>query len=272
MAALILIRGAGDLASGVALRLYRCGLRVILTELPQPRLVRRLAAFGEAVYRGQFSLEGVNARAVNDPTDTLTILMTLSKGLVPVLVDPSGESISALHPTVVVDARMLKESVPLDPRIVPLLLGLGPGFEAGINCHAAIETNRGHYLGRVIWQGKPQLNTGVPDAVGERRAERVLQAPAEGIFRPLVEIGDHVEAGQTVAEVEGMPIQAVFPGVLRGILHADLPVQPGWKVGDVDPRDEPRYCSLVSDKSLAVGGGVLEAILSRAELRRRLWE
>lgn len=268
---IVLIRGGGDLASGVAYRLYRAGLRVVITELPQPLAVRRLACFSEAVYVGEWTVEGITARKVSDPEDALRVLQVLAKGQIPVLVDPEGISIRALHPHVVVDARMTKQRVPLIREPIKLIIGLGPGFSAGENCHAVIETNRGHMLGRVIWKGSPESDTGIPDSILERRAERVLRSPAEGILQTYVEIGDHLEEGQLIAEVAGKQVLAPFKGVLRGLLRTGMPVTPGLKIGDVDPRDDPRYCTLISDKSLAVGGGVLEAILSRPELRPHLW-
>jgi len=268
---LVIIRGGGDLASGVALRLHRAGLRVVMTELAQPLAVRRRVCFSDAVYSGECNVEGVIARRVTDPTDTLRVLQVLSKGHIAVLVDPEGESIQQLHPHVVVDARMIKQRVPLIPTLVKLIIGLGPGFDAGENCHAVVETNRGHMLGRVIWQGPPEPDTGLPDAVSTHRAERVLRAPVDGLLETHAEICDHLEEGQLVAEVAGQPVLAPFKSVLRGLLYPGLQVTGGLKIGDVDPRDDARFCTLVSDKSLAVGGGVMEAILSRPELRPQLW-
>jgi xanthine dehydrogenase accessory factor len=268
---IVLIRGGGDLSSGVALRLHRAGLRVVITELAQPLAVRRLVCFGEAVYAGECSVEEVTARRVTDPTDTLRVLQVLSKGHIAVLIDPQGEAIRHLHPHVVVDGRMTKHPAPLIPERVQLIIGLGPGFVAGENCHAVVETNRGHMLGRVIWQGPPEPDTGEPDAVANRRAERVLRAPADGELVAHADICDHLEEGQLVAEVAGQPVHAPFKGVLRGLLHPGVMVARGLKIGDVDPRNDHRFCTLVSDKSLAIGGGVLEAILSRPELRPQLW-
>ena len=272
MSTLILILGAGDLASGVALRLHRAGLKVVMTELPQPLAVRRLVCFSEAVYTGEATVEGVSAKRVKDPTDNLRVLMVLTKGSIPLLVDPQAESVKAIHPTVVVDARMTKKRAELISTPIQLIIGLGPGFVPGENCHAAIETSRGHMLGRVYWQGAPQEDTGVPDEVSQHRAERVLRAPAGGLLETHAEICDHLYEGQLVAEVAGQQVLAPFAGTLRGLLRPGVEVQPGLKIGDVDPRDDPLYCTLVSDKSLAVGGGVLEAILSRAELRPHLWK
>jgi xanthine dehydrogenase accessory factor len=268
---IVLIRGGGDLASGVALRLYKAGIRVVVTEVPQPLAVRRLVSFSEAVYAGESSVEGVTARRVTDPSDTLRVLQVLSKGHIPVLIDPEGLSIKHLHPHVVVDARMTKQRAPLIESAVKLIIGLGPGFVAGENCHVVVETNRGHMLGRVIWKGAPEPDTGEPDAVASHRNDRVLRAPTEGELVTHAEICDHLEPGQLVAEVDGQPVQAPFKGVLRGLLHPGVHVTPGLKVGDIDPRDDSRFCTLVSDKSLAIAGGVMEAILSRTELRPHLW-
>ena len=268
---IVLIRGGGDLASGVALRLHRAGLRVVVTELAQPLAVRRLVSFCEAIYAGQFAVEGVVGRRVADASDTLRILQVFAKGQIPVLVDPQADSIKSLHPTVVVDARMMKRTADLIPTPVSLIVGLGPGFVVGENCHAVVETLRGHTLGRVYWQGSAAADTGVPDPVREQSAQRVLRAPVDGILVGRVDIGEHVEAGQPVAEVAGQPVIAPFTGVLRGLLHPGLTVRAGLKIGDVDPRDDPGFCTLVSDKALAVAGGVLEAILSRTELRSNLW-
>ncbi len=269
---IVLIRGGGDLASGVALRLHRAGFRVAISELEKPFAIRRTVSFAEAIYRGDITIEGVSGKRLTDPSDSLRILQVFAKGIIPVMVDPQGDAIQFLHPTVVVDARMLKKYVELDQRRVNLLIGLGPGFEAAKNCHAVIETKRGHYLGRVYWQGTAESDTGIPESMGHYQAERVLRAPADGIIEPLAQIGDHLEAEQAVVTVGGQTVVAPFKGVLRGLLYEGLEVQKGMKIGDVDPRDDPVFCTLVSDKSLAIGGGVLEAILSKAELRPYLWK
>jgi xanthine dehydrogenase accessory factor len=271
MSVLVLILGAGDLASGVALRLYRAGLRVVMTELPQPLSVRRLVSFAEAVYTGEVSIEGVSARRVTDPSDTLRILRILSQSQVPVLVDPEASSVTTLHPAIVVDARMNKLPIQTGKYSAGLVIGLGPGFIAGENCHAVVETNRGHFLGRVLWQGQAEPDTGVPDTVMGKGRERVLRAPADGILTARVDIGDLVKAGSVIANVEGRQVIAPFDGVLRGLIHPGLAVKEGMKIGDLDPRGDQRLCILASDKSLAVGGGVLEAILARRDLRPQLW-
>ena len=263
MPALILIRGGGDLASGVALRLHRAGLKVLISELPQPLAVRRTVSFAEAVYAGQVTIEGVIARLV----EREQIGNTLEAGEIPVLVDPDAAILTSLDISVVIDGRLTKH--PPEPLPVPVTLhiGLGPGFRAGRDCHAVIETRRSHTLGRVYWEGSVQPDSGQP----EGDPHRVLRAPANGIFASRVQIGEHVEAGQVVAEVAGEPITVPFPGVLRGLIHPGLHVTAGLKVGDVDPRDDPAMCKLVSDKALAIGGGVLEALLAKPETRENLW-
>lgn len=269
---IILIRGGGDLASGVAFRLYRSGLQVIVTELPEPLAVRRLVSFAEAIYSGRVEVEGVIGRRVSATVDKKPIYQTLANREIPVIVDPELEAGYALRPSVIVDARMTKRYVNMLSNAECLIIGLGPGFIAGENCHAVIETNRGHRLGRVIWQGPAQADTGIPESVESHRSERVLRAPVSGRLSVYAEIGDLLEEGQPVADVAGATILAPLNGVLRGILHPGLLVEAGLKIGDIDPRADPQYCSMVSDKSLAIGGGVLEAILSRPELRAKLWE
>jgi xanthine dehydrogenase accessory factor len=267
MSSIMLVRGGGDLATGVVFRLIHAGLRVAVAELPQPLAVRRTVAFAEAVYSGEITIEDLTGHLVSDPTDSFRILSVLSKQQVPVLVDPDCVSARTLHASVIVDGRMTKHPPEPIGYIPQLYIGLGPAFVAGENCQVAVETRRGHTLGRVYWRGSPDPDTGQPE--GDPR--RVLRAPADGELVAHAEIGQHVEAGQTIAEVSGQMVTAPFAGVLRGLLHPGLTVTRGLKLGDVDPRDDPRFCQLVSDKALAIGGGVLEAILSRPELRGNLW-
>lgn len=265
----ILIRGGGDLASGVALRLFRSGLLPVITEISHPLAVRRLVSFAEAIYRGEIRIEGVSGKRASRPDEAIQIL---ASGCIPVLVDPEAEIRHTLRPLVIVDARMTKRPPDLGLEAARLVIGLGPGFVAGENCHAVVETNRGHRLGRVIWQGPAEADTGLPEAVGEFQKERVLRAPADGVLKTHAEIGDILEPGEEIARVDSQIVKAPFRGVLRGLLHPGLQVRAGLKIGDLDPRADPRYCTLVSDKSLAIGGGVLEAILSRADLRPYLWD
>lgn len=266
--ALVLLRGGGDLASGIALRLHRAGIKVAITELPQPLAVRRAVSFGEAVYEGVHTVEGVTARRV-EPSQ---IAGMLDSDEIPVLVDPNVEILTwDRRPSTilaVIDARLTKQPPSPLPTQVSLHIGLGPGFHAGVNCHAVIETRRSHTLGRVYWQGIPQPDSGQPE--GDPR--RVLRAPADGWLRARAKIGDHLEEGQVVAVVdEQYQITSPLQGVLRGLIRAGIHVTNGLKIGDVDPRDEPSACYLVSDKALAIGGAALEAILTRVDIRSRLW-
>lgn len=263
----VLIRGGGDLGSGIAWRLHRAGIRVLVSEIAQPLAVRRAVAFAEAVYAGKITVEGVTG----ERTAAAAVSEVWARGNIPVVIDPDLRETARLQPRVLVDARLTKRRADYPLDAFPLIIGLGPGFEAGVNCHAVIETNRGHTLGRVYWQGTALPDTGLPERVLQYQAERVLRAPADGLLEVFGEIGQHFDAGETIAAVNGQPVTAPFAGVLRGIVHPGLPVTRGLKIGDLDPRDDPRYCFLISDKSLALGGAVLEALLTRPEIRRSLW-
>ena len=261
---LVLVRGGGDLASGAILRLHRAGLNVVVSELPQPLAVRRAVSFAEAVYEGRHIVEGTEARLVERDQ----IPRVLEAGEVPVLIDPDADVLTHLPFPVVVDARLAKQPPAPLPVEIPLYVGLGPGFNAGENCHAVVETRRGHTLGRVHWQGPAQADSGQP----EGDPHRVLRAPSEGTLTGRIRIGEHVEAGDEIALIGGRtPVTSPLSGVLRGILHDGLHVTRGLKIGDVDPRDDPSACFLVSDKALAIGGGVLEAILTTVDIRKKLF-
>jgi xanthine dehydrogenase accessory factor len=270
MPAPILVRGGGDLASGVVLRLHRAGLKVLVTELPQPLAVRRAVSFAEAVYEGQIAVEGVTGRLM----EREQVRAALEAGDIPVSVDPDASILTDFPIPIVIDARLTKQPPSPLPVDVPLHIGLGPGFHAGRNCHAVIETRRSHTLGRVFWSGTPQPDSGQPE--GDPR--RVLRAPADGILVGYAKIGDFLEENTLIAEVQSKivirksKIVSPFRGVLRGLLHPGLQVTAGLKIGDVDPRNNREACFLVSDKALAIGGGVLEAILSREEIRANLWD
>jgi len=265
----VLIRGGGDLATGVALRLHRASIKVLITELPQPLAVRRMVSFAEAVYEGHHTVEGVKSKLIEanqlsawDDTDTI-----------PVLVDPGLDILSSHVFPVIVDARLIKQPPTPLPTRVPLHIGLGPGFYAGRDCHAVIETRRSHTLGRVHWDGTTQPDSGEPE--GDPR--RVLRAPNTGIIISHARIGDYLFEGQLIAEIqlqiENQKIKVVSPfkGVLRGLIRDGIHVTKGLKVGDVDPRNDEKACYLVSDKALAIGGGVLEAVLAKEEIRKILY-
>ncbi|NLL17720.1 MAG: EF2563 family selenium-dependent molybdenum hydroxylase system protein [Clostridia bacterium] len=261
---LVLIKGAGDVASGVALRIWRSGFDVIMTEIPEPTVIRRTVAFAEAVYQGIVEVEGVTARLAKDASEAMALL---KEGVIPVLVDPEANCRLELAPQVIVDATLAKRNLGTFRGQAPLVIGCGPGFTAGEEVDLVVETKRGHYLGRVLTEGSAAPNTGIPGSVEGYAEERVLRATADGLFTGLKEIGDYVNKGQAVAKAGEEPICAEISGVLRGILRSGLQVHKGMKVGDIDPRGEIQYCYTVSDKALAVGGGVLEGILRHQAMR-----
>jgi len=239
----------------------------VVTEIERPLAVRRLVALAEVVYAGEVEIEDLRGRRVSDAAEARR---ALEAGVIPVLVDPSAGSRRELQPMAVVDARMTKAASDLGIDAAPLVIGLGPGFEAGVNCHAVVETNRGHRMGRVIWSGMAEPDTQVPDPVAGQDLDRVLRAPAVGTFKSRAKLADSVKRGDLLAVVGNAELLAPFDGVLRGLLHDGVEVKAGLKVGDLDPRNDPELCRLISDKALAVGGGVLEALLARPEIRRRL--
>ena len=265
----LLIRGGGDLATGVALRLHRAGIRVAITELAQPLAVRRTVSFSEAVYDLTHSVEGVKARLIG--AEQFTAWSEAEEDEIPVMIDPEANILSSFSFPVVVDARLTKQPPTPLPVEIPLHIGLGPGFTAGRDCHAVIETRRSHTLGRVHWTGTTQLDSGQPE--GDPR--RVLRAPGAGMLVGLKRIGEHCEEGEVIASIEAdantdAQVRSPFKGVLRGLIRPGLTVLQGMKIGDVDARDDASACYLVSDKSLAIGGGVLEAVLSHREIRKLL--
>ncbi len=254
----VLVRGGGDLGTGSAHRLHRAGFQVVVSELPEPTVIRRTVAFASAVFEGSVEVEGLLAKLAHDVTEARLLL---HRDIVPVVVDPAGDTVAILQPDVLVDARMAKRNLGTSLADAAIVVGLGPGFCAGQDVHAVVETNRGHDLGRVILHGSAQPDTHVPGLVQGHGRGRVLWAPSAGPFRGLLHIGCDVEAGQVVAMVGKHPVESSISGVLRGILHDDLWVHEGQKVGDVDPRSVVEHCFTISDKARAVGGAVLEALL-----------
>ena len=268
---IVLIRGGGDLASGVALRLHRVGMKVLITELEQPLVIRRSVSFAEAVYSKVTQVEEVAGSLVESNSE---IESAWDRGEVPVKIDPECEIISELNKadlkaSIMVDARMTKKPPYLELGSTPFMVGLGPGFTVGENCDAVIETNRGHYLGRVYWLGSAQADTGMPEGFGAQYKDRVLRSPSDGVLYSEREICERLEAGDLIGVVNGQEIRAPINGILRGLLHSGLYVTKGYKIGDLDPRNDPAYCRFVSDKALAIAGGVLEAILSRDSVQQK---
>ena len=260
---LVLIKGAGDLASGIALRLSHAGFDTIaMTEIATPLAVRRTVAFSQAVYDGKTRVEDLSAVLVKDDAEMHS---AFARREIAVCVDPQAAIVRRLQPGAVIDAIMAKRNTGTAINDAPVVIGVGPGLSAGIDCHAVIETMRGHTLGRVITEGSALPNTGIPGEIGGRTVERLLRSGADGVFEPLAAIGDTVKKGDLVAWVKGadgaVPLRAEIDGIVRGILPAGINVTTGMKAGDVDPRCERSHCFTVSDKALAIAGGVLEALL-----------
>lgn len=260
---LTIIRGGGDLGTGVVYRLHKAGFPVLVLELPQPLVVRRQVSLATAVSEGEIQIEDISGRRVSDLAEARE---TINQGIIPVLVSPDLSPVG--DSTAVIDARLAKRNI--DTRIdqAPLVVGLGPGFVAGRDCHAVIETMRGHTLGRVIWQGSAIPNTGTPGIVAGKGAERVLRAPQDGFIEWQVVIGDQVIPDQVLGFVNGAPVKAPFSGVVRGLIAPHTAVTNGLKIGDVDPRANRDACFTISDKALAIGGGVLEALLTHLNSTR----
>ena len=254
----ILIKGAGDLATGVAWELFREGHRIIMTEIAVPLTVRRQVAYSRAVYERRAEVEGVTGVLAGSAEEAIALS---EQGVISVLVDPEARVREIWQPEVVIDAIMAKKNIGTTLTDAPLVLALGPGFSAGTDCHAVIETMRGHTLGRVIREGEPIPNTNIPGLIGGFTGERVLRAPDDGSFHQLLDIGAMVRAGDVAGEVNGKPMICTISGVIRGMLADGTPVFKGMKSGDVDPRGEISYCQTASDKAIAIGGGVLQAIL-----------
>jgi xanthine dehydrogenase accessory factor len=255
----VALKGAGEMVSAVAWRLHVSHVRrIFMLELPQPLAVRRQVSFSEAVYQGIQRVEGVTAvRAYN----TADFEPLWKAGLVPVLVDETWTSVRRRRPDVIVDGILAKRNLGTHIDDAPLVIGLGPGFTAGVDAHAVVSTGRGHNLGRVITYGCDEPNTGVPDLIGGYGIERVLRAPCDGVIRPACRIGDRVAAGDLVATVADIPVRTLIAGVVRGLLRSGVRVTCRTKIGDVDPRSDAVYCSAISDKARAIAGGVLEALL-----------
>lgn len=259
---LIVLRGGGDLGTGVAYRLHRSGFPLIVLELPNPLVVRRRVALATAVAEGEVFIEELHGRLVKTAADAEQLA---HEGVIPVLIAPDlGPVAASLSKPVcaVVDARLAKRNIDTDIGQAPLVIGLGPGFYAGEDCHAVIETKRGHTLGRVIWEGPALPNSGTPGVIGGRGAERVLRAPSQGQVAWELNIGESVKQNQLVGSVAGEPVLAPFDGVVRGLIAPGTAVTRGMKIGDVDGRADNSACFTISDKALSIGGGVLEALLS----------
>jgi xanthine dehydrogenase accessory factor len=256
----VAVRGGGDIGTGVAHRLFRCGFKVIVFEASQPTVIRRKVSFAQAVYSGRIEVEGTTAVLIPAPEKAKDIWQDKC---IPVLVDPDLSSLKTLQPQILVEATLSKKNTCMSLNLAPLTVALGPGFTAGKDVDIVIETIRGHNLGRIIEKGTAAANTGIPEPVLGYTEKRVLRAPCDGVVKNGLSIGDTVSKGDTVCLIGNKPVTSEVSGVLRGCIMNGLRVKKGAKVGDVDPREIAEYCFTISDKARAIGGSVLEAILNR---------
>ncbi|MDD5285130.1 MAG: selenium-dependent molybdenum cofactor biosynthesis protein YqeB [Desulfuromonadaceae bacterium] len=257
----ILIRGGGEMATGVAVRLYRSNFRrILMLETASPLAVRRRVSFCEAIIEESMTVEGIEAVRVADEHE---IQAAWDAGRIALRVDPTAESVKSSRPDVLIDAILAKRNLGTSITDAPLVVALGPGFTAGGECHVVVETNRGHNLGRLIRSGSAEADTGIPGNIGGHTKERVLRAPAAGYFTTGRSIGDHVRKGELIGQVGGDLVTARIDGIIRGLIKPGSLVTTGLKIGDIDPRDEAAYCDTISEKARALGGAVLEAILTK---------
>lgn len=254
----VLIKGAGDLATGIAHRLVRAGYDVLMTETPVPTTVRRAVAFSRAVYEREVEVEGIRGTLIQHIKE---IKELHEKGHVAIIVDEEASIREVYHPEVIIDGIIAKRNIGTRVEDAPLVIGVGPGFVAGKDCHAVIETKRGHYLGKVIREGSAIANTGIPGDIGGFTTERIIRATGEGNFEPIAKIGEKVELSQVVALSGGEPIYSQMPGIVRGMLQPGVNVTKGMKCGDIDARCQHDHCFTISDKARSIGGGVLEEIV-----------
>ena len=260
---LIVVRGGGDLATGTIYKLRKCGFPVLVLETGAPSAIRRNVAFSEAVYQGSQQVEDMTCRLANSLEQAR---QWLDENQLVLLVDPAGEAIARLKPMAVVDAILAKKNLGTHREMAPITVALGPGFTAGVDVDAVVETKRGHNLGRVLWQGTAAPNTGIPGVIAGYGKERVIHSPAEGILRNVCKITDTVRRGQVIAAVETaagtVPVEATLDGLLRGLIRDGYPVTKGFKIADIDPRvEEYQNCFTISDKARCIAGGVLEAVI-----------
>ena len=255
---LVVVRGGGDLATGVVYRLRQAGFPILVLELEQPLAIRRTVAVASAVLEDRALIEDIDAMRIDDIEEALEVAKS---GAIPVMVSPTLPQLP-WEPSVVVDARIAKRNIDTTINDAPLVIGLGPGFKAGSDCHAVVETMRGHYLGRVIWEGEATPNTGEPGTIGGKSSERVVRAPTFGVLSWKVNIADLVAAGDVLGDINGVPIRSRIGGVVRGLLAPGYEVEWNWKLADIDPRADASACFEISDKALSIGGGVVEAVLS----------
>lgn len=256
---LVIVRGGGDIATGTIHKLFRSGFTVIILEVKNPTAIRRKVAFSEAMYDGTTIVEGITCQKANNLEDIISII---HNGKIPIIEDETCKILERLQPIALVDGILAKKNLGTSKDMVPITIALGPGFHAGVDVDAVIETQRGHELGRIILDGFATENTGVPGIIGGYGIERVIHSPADGIIHNICDISDKVKKGQVIATIGNSNVEATIDGILRGIIRDNFPVTKGLKIADIDPRlEEKKNCFTISDKARCIGGSVLEALL-----------
>lgn len=253
-----IIRGGGDIATGVAHRLHRSGFKVLIVEIEKPTVIRRTVSFAQAVFQHSTEVEGVRAIKASNIED---IYKCWEERSIPIIIDEKLNILKEIKADILVDGILAKENLGTSRDLAPITIALGPGFEAGVDVDVVIETKRGHYLGSLIFEGFAEPNSGIPGIINGFGKERVIKSPADGVIRHICRIGDLVKKEEIIAYVNEVPVKATIDGVLRGLIMEELEVWKDLKIADVDPRGIKEYCNSISEKARAVGGGVLEAIL-----------
>lgn len=254
----VILRGGGDIATGIAHRLYKSGFKILILDINKPTMVRRTVSFASAIFDGDYTIDGVKAVKANNLKEINKIWDDKN---IPILVDENLEILNEIKADILIDAILAKKNLGTNKDMAPITIGVGPGFSAGIDVDLVVETSRGHYLGKVIFEGNAIPNTGIPGIIGGYGKERVLKSPCAGKIKNISKIGDVVKIGDIVAYVDEEPVKATLDGVLRGLIMDGLIVTNRMKIGDIDPRGVVKHCYSISDKARAVGGGTLEAIL-----------
>jgi len=255
---IVVVRSGGDIGTAVAHMLHRSGFKVLILEIANPLAIRRRVAFCEAIFDDEIVVENVTSKKANNSKE---IYEFWDRDLIPIFIDENGDVLKEVKADVVVDAILAKKNTNTTMDMAKLTIGLGPGFIAGVDVHLVIETNRGHDLGRIIFSGEAEKNTGIPGKILGYAAERVLRAPCDGRVKIIKSIGDLVEEDETILFVDDMPVKSKIKGVIRGCIREGTFVTKDLKIGDVDPRGESEYCDTISDKARCIAGGVLEGIL-----------
>lgn len=255
---IVIIRGGGDIASGIAHRLHRSGFKILMLEVEKPTMIRRKVSFATVIYEGEIIVEDVKAIKANNLEDVYRIW---KKECIPVIIDSKCSILKDIKADILIDARLAKTNLGINKDMASITIGIGPGFKGGEDVDVVIESYRGHDLGRLIFKGYAKADTGIPGEIEGYSKERVLKAPCNGIIRNLIDIGNRVKKGQIVAYVDNEPVRAQIDGVVRGLIMSGLKVKRGFKIGDIDPRGIKEYCFTISDKARAIAGSVVEAIL-----------